>query len=169
MDASPSHDAHGSDEEDANPTQEDGASDDANPSPRKVDDASSDVDSVNAPTLVLGGSDGSVKEISDVESEESFQCSQVSSGWLGKTYNAVNKMEREENAKAKFEACLVDLECDVKEQDLISPSMLDSYMTYCRRTLHAYGLTFFATLSSESHILSWIRRQKSVKDLGKNV
>ena len=78
---------------------------------------------------------------------------------------AANKAEKEEKAKAELQQCLREVEQHVREQDLIAPSMMDSYLAYCRRTLQSYGLSAFCTLLGESHILSWVHQQKANKDL----
>lgn len=119
---------------------------------------------LNAPTLLLG--EASQESISDSDQgSEDFQSTEVSSGWLGKCYTTCNKADKKEKAKAELQQCLREVEQHVKEHDLITPSMMDSYLANCRGTLQSCLLSAFCTLLGESHILSCVHQQKADQDL----
>ena len=86
-------------------------------------------------------------------------------GGLGKCYMACNKADKKEKAKAELQLCLREVEQHVREHDLITPSMMDSYLAYCRGTLQSCLLSAFCTLLGESHILSCVHQQKADQDL----
>lgn len=122
---------------------------------------------LNAPTLLLG--EASQESISDSDQgSEDFQSTEVSSGWLGKCYTTCNKADKKEKAKAELQQCLREVEQHVKEHDLITPSMMDSYLANCRGTLQSCLLSAFCTLLGESHILSCVHQQKADQDLWKS-
>ena len=156
---------------------------DAAGSSMEVEDHDSDTE-LNAPTLQLGSqSDQDMKSVvssdspkavpqdasdsvhSDSEvSSESFQCSQVSSGWMGKAYNWHNRQDRKAEHDANLQKLMTDLKKDLSEYDLLADELAADYLAYAKRSVQAYGPQCYCTLASREHINSWVHQQKSSKD-----
>ena len=135
---------------------------------------------LNAPTLQLGSqSEEDIKSVvskaapkdasesvhSDSEvSSESFQCSQVSSGWMGKAHNWIARQDRKAEHAANLQKLMTDLKTDLDGCDLLTDELAADYLAYAKRSVQAYGPQCYCTLASHEHIMNWVHHQKSSED-----
>ena len=153
-------------------------------SPTKSDDevmeSQESVDTIDAPTLVLG-EDTAVSEPepmpatdSDSESESAeltpssqHRDSQVSSGWLGRAYMYENAKARKEAQKRRvadgIECMVRSIKCDLEtalKQDL-DGDLWSGYATWSYKALKDYGDHVYGHLACPQTYQHWVRDQKA--------
>ena len=109
---------------------------------------------------------------SDKSSDSPHRDSQVGSGWLGKAFNEVCRMDREEKAVLqKLRASLME---ELSSPDMnskmvnhpsvvrfmLKPEVIDEYMVYAATMVNDFGAVISPTLAQTSHYLKWIYDQK---------
>lgn len=136
--------------------------------PAQVAEASSQ-DSLLAPTLKLGADSesnppSSPEEVPSSQPESEFQCSQVSSGWLGKAYNMYNRLDKEEKKEKSMQKLLQDIRNDLENEAGATfqddDMMYKEYEKWCRTSLEDYGDHVYGYLALWSTYNDWVRSQK---------
>ena len=119
-------------------------------------------DSLNAPTLHLGGHD------SVDSSDENQRDSQVSSGWLGKAYTMYNRIDREEQDrinKIKHQHMLHGMVQDIRRdlEDALGTTVKgtevwEAYSKRCYHALDQYGVGAYGMLATVENFQSWFEK-----------